>query len=135
VLTDLPLPEVVGAHRAAGADATIVLTHVEDPTRAGVVSFDAWRRVTRFAEKPGAGDVFSSWANAGVYVCGPAVLEHVAPDGPQDFGRDLFPAMLASGRHLLAYPTEATVIDFGAPERLVEAEAWVRAGREAASPC
>ena len=135
VLTDLPLREVVEAHRSAGADASIVLSRIEDLTRAGVVAFDASRRVTRFVEKPRAGEVFSPWANAGVYVCGPAVLDHVTPSGAQDFGRELFPAMLAAGRHLLAYPTDATVIDFGAPERLAEAESWVRGARAEASPC
>jgi NDP-sugar pyrophosphorylase family protein len=135
VLTDLPLRDVVDCHRAAGADVSIVLTRVEDPTRAGIVAFDGSGRVTRFVEKPHAGGVFSPWANAGVYVCGPAVLRFVAPSGAQDFGRELFPAMLAAGRHLRAHPTDALVIDFGAPERLAEADAWVRRARPEASPC
>ena len=118
VLTDLDLAPVLQAHQAAGADATIVLTRVDDPTRAGIVGFDERLRVTRIVEKPAASEVFSEWANAGVYVCGPAVLRHVAPAGAQDFARDLFPAMRRDGCHLLASPTEALVIDFGSPERL-----------------
>lgn len=123
VLTDLDLRPVRRAHAQACADATIVLTRVDDPTRAGVVAFDADSRITRLVEKPAASDVFSDWANAGIYYCGPAVLSYVTASGPQDFARDLFPAMLRDGRHLLASPTNALVIDFGSPERLELARA------------
>ena len=128
VLTDLALRDVVERHLASGADATLVLTQVEDPTRAGIVAFDADGWVSRIVEKPAAADVFSDWANAGVYVCGPSVLDYVAEGEPQDFARDLFPAMLRDGRRLLAFPTRARVIDYGAPERLAMATRAVLAG-------
>lgn len=124
VLTDLDLGPVRRAHAASGADATIVLTRVDDPTRAGIVAFDGGHRITRFVEKPAANEVFSDWANAGIYCCGPKVLHYIsAPErfAPQDFARDLFPAMLRDGCHLLASPTEALVLDFGSPERLEQA--------------
>jgi len=94
------------------------LTPADDPTRAGIVAFDADHRITRLVEKPARHEVFSTWSNAGVYVCGPAVLDYVTPSGAQDFAADLFPAMLRAGQHLLAAPTDAQVIDFGSPERL-----------------
>ena len=131
VLTGLDLAAMRDAHRAARADATLALARVEDPTRAGVVAFDANSRITRFVEKPAAHEVFSDWANAGIYLCGPAVLDFVSADGAQDFGRDLFPAMLRDGRRLLAWPTEETVIDFGSPERLEQAGEWVASRAEA----
>ena len=118
VFTDLDFGPVRRAHTASGADATLVLTRVEDPTRAGIVAFDRDHRIARLVEKPAADAVFSDWANAGIYYCGPAVLQYVAAHGAQDFARDLFPAMLRDGRHLLASPTSALVIDFGSPERL-----------------
>jgi NDP-sugar pyrophosphorylase family protein len=128
VLTDLDLAGVIDAHRRARPDATVVLTRVDDPTRAGVVAFDRVRRVTRMVEKPAANEVFSNWANAGVYLCGPRVLDFVSAEGPQDFARHLFPAMLAHGCFLLAHPSEAVVIDFGSPERLRDAEVTVKGG-------
>ena len=128
VLTNLELGPVLAAHAAAGAAATIVLTRVDDPTRAGVVAFDGSHRITRLVEKPRRDEVFSDWANAGIYVCGPPVLDYVAPVGGQDFAGDLFPAMLADGRLLLAYPTDDTVIDYGSPERLELADVAVRQG-------
>lgn len=125
VLTDLDLTALMQRHRATRADATMALTTVEDPTRAGIVAFGEDGRITRMVEKPKAEDVFSRWANAGVYVCGPAVLDYVAAEGAQDFAAELFPAMLRDGRHLQAMPSEATVIDFGAPGRLEQANRWI----------
>lgn len=125
VLTDLDLGDLVRAHRAAGADATIAVTTVDDPTRAGIVAYDGAGRITRMVEKPRAEEVFSRWANAGVYACGPAVLEYVAAEGAQDFAGQLFPAMLRDGRRLQAYASDATVIDFGAPGRLEDANRWM----------
>jgi NDP-sugar pyrophosphorylase family protein len=128
VVTALELADVRAAHGRAGADATLVLTRVDDPTRAGVVGFAGDGRIDRIVEKPASADVFSDWANAGIYVCGPRVLDYVAAGGPQDFARDLFPAMLADGCLLQAYPSEAPLFDFGSPERLRAADRAVRSG-------
>lgn len=118
VLTNLELSGVSAAHDAAQPDATIVLTRADDPTRAGIVAFNEDCRITRFVEKPPAGEVFSPWSNAGIYLCSPKVLEYVPAAGASDFARDLFPMMLGAGCHLLAAPTDALVIDFGSPDRL-----------------
>ena len=126
VLTDLELQTVCCRHATTEADATVVVARVEDPTRAGIVAFDRDQRITRFVEKPAAHEVFSEWANAGIYLCGSKVLRYVSPGGRQDFARDLFPAMLADGCRLQASPTSALVIDFGSPERLELADAAVR---------
>lgn len=128
VLTNLDLRPVRDGHATAGADATVVLTKADEPTRAGIVAFDGQHRITRFVEKPAVDEVFSEWANAGIYLCGPRVLEYLPAGGPQDFARDLFPAMLRDGRYLLACPTDALVIDFGSLERLETARVSVRQG-------
>jgi len=127
VLTNLNMQGPCEVHTRERAHATIVVTRVEDPTRAGIVAFERGR-VTRLAEKPQPEEVFSDWANAGIYVCSAEVLRYVAETGSQDFARDLFPAMLRDGRYIRAYPTDATVIDYGSLERLEAAGAAVRRG-------
>jgi NDP-sugar pyrophosphorylase family protein len=128
VLTNLELSRVLDAHDAAGPDATVVLATADDPSRAGIVAFNEDCRITRFVEKPPAGEVFSPWSNAGIYLCGPEVLEYVPAEGASDFARDVFPAMLRDGCHLLAAPTDALVIDFGSPDRLELAAAAMQRG-------
>jgi NDP-sugar pyrophosphorylase family protein len=134
VLTDLDLSTVLAEHERDEAEATLVVHEVEDASQAGIVAFDGARRVTGFVEKPARGRAVSRWGNAGVYVCGPSVLERAAarPETPLDFGHDLFPGMLAAGAVLRAWPTTARVIDFGSPAGLARAEDAVRAGLTAA---
>lgn len=86
-----------------GAAATLALHYRQDPTHGGIVGLDAQDRITRFLEKPAQGEVFSHWVNAGIYVLEPAVLDRIQEGEPVDFGRDVFPAMLAGGGALYGY--------------------------------
>ena len=132
VLTDLDLGPVLATHRAAGADVTIVVNRVEDPTQSGMVVFDGDGSIRRFVEKPECRQVPSEWGNAGIYLCGPRVLEYTVPEGAQDFAYDVFPRMLADGRRMVAYPTTAPVFEFGTLERLEKATTAVGRGLLAA---
>jgi len=134
VLTNVSLAEVTARHGALGADVTIVVNRGYDPTVSGVVGFGLDGLITGFVEKPPRDQVRSEWVNAGIYVCGPRVLDFVVPGGYQDFGRDVFPAMLDSGCRLAAYPTEAVILEFGTPDRIAVADAAVRAGALARVP-
>lgn len=131
VLTDVQLDRVVAAHREWAADATIVLTRVEDPRRAGMVETDPSGWVRRFVEKPPRWDGSESWANAGIYVLGPRVWGFLPSGGFHDFGLHLFPSMLASGARVRGIRAEGLVLDVGSHERLARATALVEAGRVA----
>lgn len=128
VLTNFQLQEALERHRLTHADLTMVLTTVDDPTRAGIAELDGEGRVRRFVEKPGRTEVFSSWANAGVYVCSPRVLEFVHDSRPCDFGRDVIPEMLEAGAVVSGIVTEALVLDIGSPERMNEASRLAERG-------
>ena len=52
VLTSIDLQAVVRLHRERAAQATIILTPVDDPSAYGVVETDAEGNVLRFLEKP-----------------------------------------------------------------------------------
>jgi NDP-sugar pyrophosphorylase family protein len=127
VLTDLDLQELVAFHRDRGATLTLSLYHVPNPTECGIVELSDDGRIRRFVEKPAATEVFSDLANAGVLVAEPAVLRHIPPDRPSDFGRDLFPALLAAGEAVYGWPIpEGTrLVDMGTLEGYARAEAWL----------
>ena len=55
ILTDLDISRVVDFHRASGAEGTLHLVPVDDPSQFGVVETDATGRVLRFVEKPAPG--------------------------------------------------------------------------------
>lgn len=133
VLTNLDLTALAAHHRSAAALATVALYDVEDPTRAGIVELAPDGRIVRFVEKPAAGEVFGTLANAGVYVVEPEVLGHVPAGRPEDFGADLFPRLLDRGLPLAGLRAPGHVLDIGSPERYQQAEADWQAGRFAVS--
>jgi NDP-sugar pyrophosphorylase family protein len=87
---------LVAFHRQKRALATIATFTATNPSACGLVGTDEAGSVTRFQEKPPPAEVFTDQANAGVYVLEPEVLAHIPPDTFFDFGKDVFPALLAA---------------------------------------
>ncbi|MFN8532387.1 MAG: nucleotidyltransferase family protein [Dehalococcoidia bacterium] len=130
VLSDLNVGELLARHRAASATATIALYRVPDPWTRGVVDLDPTGRVTRFREKPSREDCPSSTpVNAGIFAIEPAVFDLIPSDGPSDFGRDIFPALLAAGLPVHGWESGAYVLDYGTIAQHEQADADARAGR------
>jgi mannose-1-phosphate guanylyltransferase len=115
IVTDLDVAALVAAHRRIGADATIHLTPVDDPSAFGVVEVDQDAIVRRFIEKPGPGETDSNLISGGTYVFEPSVLDLV-PEGQRvSAERDTFPRLVADGR-LAAVATDDYWTDTGRPE-------------------
>lgn len=120
VLTDLDVTSLVDFHRRSGAEATIALTPVDDPSRFGVVPTDADGKVTAFIEKPPPGEAPTNLINAGTYVLETAVIERVPAGRPVSIERETFPALVADGR-LYALGSEAGWLDAGTPSTYLAA--------------
>jgi mannose-1-phosphate guanylyltransferase len=121
VLTDLDIAALVDFHIARGAEATIALHRVDDPSRFGVVPTDEEGRVTAFVEKPPPGEAPTHLINAGTYVLEPSVLGRIPTDRPVSVERETFPAMAAEGR-LYALDGDTYWIDAGTPEQYITAQ-------------
>lgn len=120
VLTDLDVAGLVGAHRSNGAEATIHVYPVDDPSAFGVVEFDDSGRVLRFVEKPRPGESTSNMINAGTYVFEASVLDRIPSGRKVSIERETFPALVAEGR-LYAYPEVVYWLDTGRPEQYLQA--------------
>ena len=120
VLTGLDISRVVDFHRASGAEGTLHLVPVDDPSQFGVVETDATGRVLRFVEKPAPGETTSRNVNAGTYVLEPSVIDRVPVGGKLSIERVVFPEMVASAS-LYAIPTDDAWIDTGRPETFLAA--------------
>lgn len=138
LLTDLDVTELVEFHRTRGAEATIALTEVEDPSAFGVVATDAHGRVQAFVEKPPREEAPSRWINAGVYVLESSVLDRI-PEGRVSIERTTFPAMVAEGT-LFALGHSSYWLDAGTPATYLQANldelagaAWVDASASVAA--
>ncbi|MDD5647594.1 MAG: NDP-sugar synthase [Dehalococcoidia bacterium] len=115
--SDLDYSDMHRQHLRNKAKATIALTHVEDPTRFGVVETDESGRVLRFIEKPKWEDVTSHWINAGVYILEPDVLDYIPDNQFYMFENGVFPRLLENGAPFYAYHNRAYWIDMGTPEQ------------------
>ncbi len=96
--------------------ARMLLRHLPDATRAGVVELDG-DRVTAFRERPAPGE--PGMANAGIYVLDRAVLDHVAPVCSLE--RDVLP-QLAAGGAVRGTVGGGYFIDIGIPADLARAQ-------------
>jgi mannose-1-phosphate guanylyltransferase len=119
ILTDLDVAGMVAAHRASGADGTIHLTEVADPTAFGVADLDG-SRIARFVEKPTWEEAPSNLINAGTYVLEASVLDLVPEGARVSIEREVFPALAAKGS-LFSYATEDYWLDTGRPDQYLKA--------------
>ena len=120
VLSDWDLSALMTFHRARGADATIALTPVDDPSAFGVVATDARGRVQAFVEKPPAGTAPSNEIKAGFYVFEPRVLSRLPVDTPVHIESVTFPAMARDGV-LYAMASDAYWTDTGTASLFLQA--------------
>ena len=121
VLTDFDVRSLWDRHHEIGAQATIALTRVEDPSRFGVVPTDAQGKVLGFIEKPSRDEAPTNWINAGTYVLEPEILGRIASGRRVSIEREIFPAIAAQGG-LWAVQSEAYWIDIGTPSTYVQAQ-------------
>ena len=129
VLTDLDLSALIAFHRAAGAEATIALHPVEDPSRYGVVVTDDAGRVSAFIEKPAREDAPTNLINAGTYVFEPSVLDRIDEGRKVSVERETFPALAADGS-LYAMADHAYWLDTGTPATFLQANVDMLNGRD-----
>jgi mannose-1-phosphate guanylyltransferase len=132
VLFDLDLNGALAAHAASGALATMVLLAPPPGSRFPAVELDGWGRVRRIAGRSGPGGAdLTPWHFPGVHVLSPALLDEV-PASPfeLDVNHQVYPALMARGL-VRGLVTHGYWNDLGTPERYLEANLDVAAGRVA----
>src|SRR5262245_50277179 len=121
VLTDLDLEALVKFHAESGAEGTIALTPVDDPSRYGVVPIDADGKVEAFIEKPPPDEAPTNWINAGTYVLEPSVVDRIPAGDRVSIERATFPAMVDDAS-LFAYQSDAYWVDAGTPATYLQVQ-------------
>jgi mannose-1-phosphate guanylyltransferase len=128
VLTDLDLSALLAFHRQRGAEGTIALHPVPDPSAFGVVPTDGEGRVTAFVEKPPRDEAPTNQINAGTYVLEASVLERIPAAGRISIERETFPAMVRDGV-LFAQSDDGYWLDTGTPADYLQAHYDLVSGR------
>jgi mannose-1-phosphate guanylyltransferase / phosphomannomutase len=112
-LTDIDLTDLIRAHTARGALATLTLKRVPNPLEYGVIITAEDGTITQFLEKPSWGEVFSDTVNTGIYVLDPRIFEHIPSGKVVDWSKDVFPDVLAQGEMLQGYIADGYWTDVG----------------------
>ena len=133
VLTDLDVSAMIAFHNQRGAEATISLAEVPDPSPFGLVEVDATGEVTRFVEKPafrvpGAGRV-----SAGTYVLEPSVLDRIPAGRRMSIEREVFPALVEKGS-MFGFFSSAYWTDTGTPVQYLQAQLDLLSGIRPGAP-
>lgn len=111
-LTDINLGEFLRFHKENRGIATLALKSVADPTQYGVVVCEQ-ERIVRFQEKPRREEAISNLANTGIYLFGPEIFEHIPEGTFYDFGKQVFPGLLAKGEKMCGYVMREYWCDVG----------------------
>jgi mannose-1-phosphate guanylyltransferase len=120
VLSDVDVAALVAFHRRRGAEGTLHLHSMDDPSMFGVVVTGDDGAVSTFVEKPPRERAPSHSINAGTYVLEPSVLDRIATERKVSIEREVFPAM-AADRSLFALELPGYWLDTGRPDQYLRA--------------
>lgn len=116
VFVDFDFAEALAAHQARGADLTIALHEIDDPTEYGVAAVDAAGMVVGFVEKPPPGTAPGKLINAGVWIFEPGLVDQIPP-GAVRVEETLFPSLVGRGRPVYGHRCGGLWADLGTSSR------------------
>jgi len=128
-LTDFNLQEILAAHKAKEALATLTLKRVANPREYGVTITDPEGHLVKFQEKPSWSEIISDTVNTGIYILEPDVLDMIPSDTMYDFSTQLFPKLLEQDLPFFGYVAEGYWCDVGTIEEYMQANADLLSGK------
>ncbi len=119
--------KMLGYHKVKGADATIAVLEVpmKEASRFGIMNTDKDNRIVEFEEKPA--NPKSNLASMGIYIFTYKTLRKYLiedaknKESKHDFGHDIIPQYIESGKNLFAYQFKGYWKDVGTIDSLWEA--------------
>lgn len=93
VTCEYPLKELLAFHKSHGAEGTIFVTKVAEPSKYGVVVHGDDGAIEHFVEKPQT--FVGNHINAGLYIFNPSVLDRI-PLEPTSIEKEIFPKVSAA---------------------------------------
>jgi NDP-sugar pyrophosphorylase family protein len=127
-LLELRLQDVIAAHEARGALATLVVRPDPDAARYGLIELDAQDRVRRIVGLP-PGDVtepLRPFMFPGLHVFQPGIFEWMDAGVAFSVTRMTYPRMLAAGVPVHGFVTNARWINIDTPDAIARAETTLR---------
>ncbi len=130
VVMDMDFEALLDFDAQAESLGTLLVHPNDHPYDSDLVETGPGDHVTRFLSKPHPpGLRYRNLVNAAVYVLSPEVFRFIKPDVSSDFGKAVFPQLLAEGGTLRVYASPEYVKDLGTPDRLARVEADWQSGK------
>jgi len=95
VICTFPFADLLAFHKKHGAEGTIMVTKVEEPSKYGVVVSNDEGKIQQFVEKPKI--YVGNKINAGLYIFNPSILDRIEVK-PTSIEKEIFPKMAAEGQ-------------------------------------
>ncbi|MCC6037968.1 MAG: NDP-sugar synthase [Armatimonadetes bacterium] len=112
-LIELDLDAMIRFHKERNALVTISLAWVDDPSEFGVAQLDGDGRIIGFVEKPKNWTGGRALVNSGVYLLEPDAIKRVPLGSTYDFGKQLFPELVAEGAPIYGFASDGYWNDIG----------------------
>lgn len=118
VVMDFDLDNFIGFDKQHSSVASILVHPNDHPYDSDLVEINACNQVTAFYSKPHKQDMYyKNLVNAAVYIFSPEIFKYIPCGESKDFGKHVFPEILAKGGSISAYPTTEYVKDIGTLDR------------------
>ena len=127
IITDLDVTAMLEDHHSEGAELSIFVQAVDDPSRFGVAVLGANNNIVHFVEKP-QGGAPSNLANGGIWLFQPSLLAEMDSTQHNMLERELFPQLAGSDRGIFGFQDDCYWIDVGTPEGYLKANLDLLAG-------
>ncbi|ESO90736.1 hypothetical protein LOTGIDRAFT_227532 [Lottia gigantea] len=113
VICEFPFKDMIQFHKHHGKEGTIMVTKVEEPSKYGVVVYNAENgQINQFVEKPQ--EYVSNKINAGLYIFNISILNRIELK-PTSIEKEVFPHM-AKSAELFAMELKGFWMDVGQPK-------------------
>jgi len=112
VICTFPFADLLAFHKKHGAEGTILVTKVDEPSKYGVVVSSEDGKIQRFVEKPKV--YVGNKINAGIYIFNPKILDRIEPK-PTSIEKEIFPQMADEGQ-LFCMTLPGYWMDIGQPK-------------------
>lgn len=116
VMLNMNIAKFLEFHRDRKAEVTLAVHGTDHPHDSDMVEMNGDGKVSRFW-RPGKDETPPEMANSAVHVMERSVLRYVEAGKKIDFGKVVFPEIVAGGK-VYGYETEEYIKDMGTPERL-----------------
>lgn len=130
VMLDVDLKSFMEFDKLSNSAVAIIVHPNDHPYDSDLVEINNENIVTVFHSKPHKENAYySNLVNAAVYILSPEIFKCIPHDKPSDFGKDIFPLLLKSGKTIRAYKTAEYLKDMGTPDRLKKIKDDFAAGK------